>query len=284
MKKIIFCLRLMRVKHWIKNIFVFVPLFFSLKLFDLTSVLQSINAFIIFSLCSSLVYIINDICDRKKDQNHPRKKSRPIPNKDISITEAIKLILLLLVLLIVDIYYSNKLTVVYVGMYFFINLLYSFKLKQYPIIDVIIIACGFLLRVLVGGSAINVEISHWLILTICSLAMFLGFGKRRNELLSVNTMGTRKVLHAYNVKSLDNYLNIFTGIFLVFYSLYVDQSSFKFIWLTLPLVFYGVLRYHLILHNKDIEGDPTEILFKDRGIQVVSLLYGVMIIGVLYVK
>lgn len=276
-------LKLMRIHHWIKNIFIFIPLVFSRNLFKINFILFSLGIFLLFSLGSSIIYVINDLCDIEKDKNHPRKCNRPLASGKISIREAKFLIFFLIIVFVflsLTVPISAALIVV---IYIILNLFYSLKLKNYPIVDVLIIAAGFIFRVVAGGLAIKVEISKWLMLTIFSLALFLGFGKRRNELISDNSHKKREVLLYYNIDSLNNFINIFATMFLVFYSLYSFEEIVSYFYITIPLVIYGLLKYNLLLQKKDIEGDPTEILLHDKGIRVVCVLYIIILIVLIYI-
>ncbi len=275
--------KLMRVHHWIKNIFIFIPLVFSKNLLVVEAILATLVTFLLFSFGSSIIYVINDICDIEKDRNHPRKCKRPLASGVISIKKAKILIIVLTILFIILSLVVPLNAVLIVVTYIFINLLYSFKLKNHPIIDVMIIAAGFIFRVFAGGLAIEVEISKWLMLTIFSLSLFLGFGKRRNELISDSPDKKRKVLLYYNLNSLNNFINIFATMFLVFYSLYSFEEIVQYFYVTIPLVIYGLLKYDLLLQREDIEGDPTEILLHDNGIKIVCISYVIILIILLYI-
>lgn len=275
--------KLIRVHHWIKNIFIFVPLVFSRNLLVAEAVLVTLATFLLFSLGSSIIYVINDICDIEKDRNHPRKCKRPLASGVISIKKAKILIIVLTVLFITLSLVVPLNAVLIVTTYVFMNLLYSFKLKNHPIVDVMTIAAGFIFRIFAGGLAIKVEISKWLMLTIFSLSLFLGFGKRRNELISDSPDKKRKVLLYYNLNSLNNFINIFATMFLVFYSLYSFEEIVQYFYITIPLVIYGLLKYDLLLQKEEIEGDPTEILLHDKGIKVVCVSYIIILIILLYI-
>ncbi|MGL4998540.1 MAG: decaprenyl-phosphate phosphoribosyltransferase [Cetobacterium sp.] len=275
-------LKLMRVKHWIKNLFIFIPLFFSKNLFNYGSFSETVKIFFIFSLASSLIYIINDMCDIEKDKAHPRKCTRPLASGVIKISSAKIFIIVLVSLFILLAVKSNVLAVSVVIAYIIMNILYSVRLKHEPIIDVLIIAMGFIFRVVAGGFGTGVILSSWLLLTIFSLSTFLGFGKRRNELLLIDQSNQRKVLQYYNVESLDNFTNIFSGMFLIFYCLYSFEGIIPYFYITIPLVVYGLLKYNLLLKDINNEGDPTEILFSDTGIKSVVGLYSLISFFLLY--
>lgn len=274
--------KLMRVKHWIKNSFIFIPLFFSKNLFNHSSLWETMKIFFLFSIASSIIYVINDIYDIEKDKVHPRKCKRPLASGAIGLKNAKTFSVFLVFIFIALALSSDFNAVLAVIFYIVMNILYSIKLKHQPILDVLIIAMGFILRVVAGGFAANVELSSWLLLTIFSLSTFLGFGKRRNELMMLDEANQRKVLQYYNIDSLDNFTNIFSAMFLIFYSLYSFEGIIPHFHITIPLVVYGLLKYNLLLKDINNEGDPTEILFNDIGIKVVVALYGVVSFLLLY--
>lgn len=215
-------LKLMRVRHYIKNLLIFIPLLFSKQLFDMTQFIMCIMGFFIFSLVSSIVYIINDIRDVEEDKKHPVKKTRPIASGQVTKNEAYGLIVVLVILIImihalfIIIKHSiNIYSVLIILLYFVLNLLYSISLKNYVIIDVVILVSGFLLRVVYGASIILVSVSNWLYLTILSFSFYLGLGKRRNE-LTKSTNITRKVLKKYNKNFLDKNMYLFLTLTIAF--------------------------------------------------------------------
>ena len=200
-------LKLIRVKHWLKNGLVFLPLFFSINLFNTEYYLGAILAFIVFSFSASIVYVLNDISDVEKDKLHPVKKKRPLAAGTISIKQAKIVIAVLVLLSAIMIYYvykttNNLLTIFIPIIYIVLNILYSKWLKHIPIIDVVILVSGFVLRVMYGGVSIDVEVSKYLYLMIIFGSFYLGFGKRRNEIIK-NGNKSRKVLQLYNQDFLD---------------------------------------------------------------------------------
>lgn len=275
-------LELMRIKHWIKNIFIFIPIVFSRRIFEFDFFLDGLKTFILFSIGSSLIYIINDICDVEKDKKHPRKCKRVLASGVITIKRAIIFNFFLLIVFIIICCSVKKEVIIVVLLYIIMNIFYSIILKNISIVDVFIIAFGFILRVVAGGIAVEVYLSKWLILTIFSLALFLGFGKRKNEMLNKNFLEQRKVLKSYNIDSLDRFLSIFSTMFLVFYCLYSFEEIIPYFYLTIPFVIYGVLKYNLLLAKENIEGDPTEILLNDMGIRITCLIYIILSLVLLY--
>jgi decaprenyl-phosphate phosphoribosyltransferase len=282
-------INLIRLKHYVKNILIFIPLIFSLNFTKADLFLNEILAFISFSLAASFVYVINDIVDKDKDRLHPVKKNRPIASGALSSLQAM---CVAVVLIAVSLWIANMLNtraLFIVMAYLISNILYSFWLKNVPIIDVSLIALGFLLRVLMGGAAISVPISKWLLLTIMTLSFYLGFAKRRNEMSKVNsTNETRKVLKEYNANFLDKAMNSMMTLSVAFYALWsIDAqvvktfNSDKLI-ATVPFVLIGMFRYSLIIEG-DSYGDPTDVLLSDRLLQLVILGYIVFVFLLIYI-
>lgn len=281
-------LSLIRVKHYVKNGLIFIPLIFSLNFMKANLLINEILAFVSFSLSASFVYVINDIADREKDKLHPTKKNRPIAAGSISIPQALLIAVVLIILSLWTAYLLNVKSVIIVTFYLITNLLYSFWLKNVPIVDVSVIALGFLLRVLIGGTAIYVPISKWLLLTIMTLSFYLGFAKRRNEMSKVSkTNETRKVLREYNLSFLDKAMNSMMTLSIAFYALWaIDEqvvqalNSDKLI-MTVPFVLIGMFRYSLIVEG-DSYGDPTDVILSDRLLQLVILGYMIFVIILIY--
>lgn len=279
-------LKLIRVKHWVKNVLVFFPLVFSGLLFDLDSFLNVIAVFVTFSLVASIVYIINDIRDVEKDRLHEKKKYRPIASGAISIKSAYILISILVLLTIPPLYFLEfqRMTIVVLFSYLLMNVLYSIYLKQIPLLELSVIVVGFLLRILIGGVVINVEISSWLFLTVLSMSFFLAVGKRRNELIKLGEQ-SRGVLLQYPPAFLDKFLYLFLALTLVFYSLWTvflefDVNNNVLIW-TVPIVVLITMRYSMILEGDSL-GDPTELLFKDKWLLGAVLFYGFVMLAIFY--
>jgi decaprenyl-phosphate phosphoribosyltransferase len=282
-------INLIRLKHYVKNILIFIPLIFSLNFTKSDLFLNEILAFISFSFAASFVYVINDIVDKDKDRLHPVKKNRPIASGALSSLQAMSVAIVLIAVSLWIASILNTRTLFIVMAYLISNILYSFWLKNVPIIDVSLIALGFLLRVLMGGAAISVPISKWLLLTIMTLSFYLGFAKRRNEMSKVNsTNETRKVLKEYNANFLDKAMNSMMTLSVAFYALWsIDAqvvktfNSDKLI-ATVPFVLIGMFRYSLIIEG-DSYGDPTDVLLSDRLLQLVILGYIVFVFLLIYI-
>ena len=283
-------LKLLRIKHWLKNGLVLLPLFFGKSIFNLNKIFFVLIAFIIFSFISSIVYIINDINDIEADRNHPKKKNRPLASGKVSIKNAILTLILLMILSIsLIIYLYNKTTNIFIILipllYLILNILYSTKLKHIPIIDVAILVSGFVLRVYYGGIASNIEISSWLYLMIMFGSFYLGFGKRRNEMKHNNT---RKVLKYYNKEFLDKNMYVSLGLSIISYSLWcVDpltklNISSNYLVLTIPLVMMIFQKYSLIIEG-DSDGDPIEVMLNDKLLILLIITYVIIMLFIIYI-
>ncbi len=288
-------LKLMRVKHYLKNFLIFLPIVFGQQLFDYNKVILCLLGFLSFCLVASCVYIINDIRDVEKDRKHPVKCKRPIASGEISKKAAIVLLVILLIISIIlnaGIYFltNNILVLAGVGVeafYFFMNIFYSFGLKNIPIVDVVILVLGFVIRVLYGSIICDIRISKWLYLTIMSGSFYMGFGKRRNE---INMQGdkSRAVLKKYTKEFLNNFMNIFLTLSIVFYSLWcVDDSTIQrfgngYLAITIPILMVILIKYSLTLERADCTGDPVDVLYNDKIIILLAGLLALTMFGIIY--
>lgn len=282
-------LKLMRVNQWVKNLFVFLPLFFSGNLFNIDLLIESFYGFLIFSFVASSIYIINDYVDIEKDKKHPEKKNRPLASGKISKQNAFILFLVLLVLTCFLLWTFGTLQVaILVGIYFLMNIAYSFKLKQVAILDVMIIAFGFLLRVFVGGYMTGILVSDWTILLVFDLALILALGKRRGELVNAELEGvTRKSLDGYNLNFLNSALAITCTVAVICYMMFIlspeTQSKFHhYIIYTFVFVFAAVLRYLQQTFVYAKTESPTKLIFKDHFIQLLIVLWGISYVLLIY--
>lgn len=274
-------IKLIRIKHWIKNILIFIPLICS-GLLNYNNVQLCIWAFLSFSFSSSFIYIINDIRDIEKDKLHPRKKRRPLPSGAIKKSTAICIATIMIVLSItMNILINNSFVNVplyYLLAYIIINIAYSLGLKNVVIVDIIILTSGFVLRVYYGASIINVDVSNWLFLTIMFSSLFLGLGKRKKEL--VNNKESRKVLKEYNESFLDKFQYLSLCLTMVFYSLWTIEQNIKYLYLTIPILMVIFMKYCLNIEKND-EGDPTTILYQDKLLIYLCLIYGLIMMKLL---
>ncbi len=278
--------KLLRVEQWVKNLFVFAPLFFAGKLTNLDLLLKSLFAFIVFSLAASCIYIINDYSDIESDRKHPQKKNRPLASGAISKNTAVAVLIALLAINVSLIvlgeryFHMNfwKFATIII-FYFVMNIAYTYKLKHVAIIDVCIISIGFVLRVLAGGYATGIYISQWAILLTFVLALVLAIGKRRGELINAQISGrTRKALDGYNVQFADIALSISCALAIVCYLMFtlspeVQQRFHSRVFYTVFFVVFAFLRYlqQTLVYNKT--ESPTKIIYRDRYIQITMVLW-----------
>lgn len=282
-------IKLIRIKHWVKNILIFLPIFFSRNLGNAQKVIDVLIGFISFSLVSSSIYIINDIKDLEKDRKHPVKKNRPIANGKISIKKAIYIAILLVILslgllIFGCIKYNANLIggVFFLVLYFSLNLAYCFGLKNKPIVDIAILASGFVIRVLFGGSIIKVNISSWLFLTIFAVAFYLGLGKRRNEYAKYQGQETREVLNFYNYEFLNKNMYMCLSLAVCFYALWAKDYENPIILWSVPLIMLMCMKYSLNIEQNDSEGDPTDIILKDKFLIFLSIIYIILMLFGIY--
>ncbi len=290
-------LTLLRVEQWVKNLFVFLPLFFSGNFLNTELFLKSCVAFVVFSLASSTIYIINDYADAESDRQHPDKKNRPIASGAISKKTALGIATLLIGLIISIILFITaglqqnigKFAIViltYLGM----NLAYTFRLKHVAIIDVCLISIGFVLRVMAGGYITEIPISQWAILLTFVLALVLALGKRRGELINAQISGkTRRSLDGYNVQFADIALSISVTLAIISYLMFTVQPEVQNrfgnkIFYTFIFVVFAFLRYlqQTLVHNRT--ESPTKIIYKDRYIQATLILWVVSYFLLIYYK
>ncbi len=281
----------MRPRQWTKNIFVFAALVFDKQLFIPNSFLRTLAAFVIFCLISSSVYIFNDLTDIEADREHPEKRKRPIPSGQLPIGVAWAAgILLLIVSAAASWILSPALAAVVLG-YFLLNLAYSKWLKHVLILDVLMLAAGFVLRVAAGVTVIQVErFSPWMYVVMALLSLYLGFGKRRAELaLLADEAGShRKVLQGYTIPLLDQFIIIVSGMTIVSYSLYtfsaVNVPANHSMMLTIPFVVYAIFRYLYLVEVEHSGGAPEEIILADRPFQISMVLWALAVLAVFYLS
>ena len=273
-------LKLLRVKHYVKNVLVFLPMFFGGVIFEKYRIINACLGFMAFSLLSSVVYIINDYQDIEKDRNHPTKKNRPLANGTISKKNAIACAVVLLALIFPCAYYiDNYMASVYLILYLLLNVFYSMGLKNKPIIDVVILASGYVIRVLYGGLITSVEISKWLYLVIVTGSLYMGLGKRRNELRTQTD--TREVLRFYNERFLDKNMYVCIALVNVFYALWsIEMPNPRMIW-TVP-IFMVLLMYYSLDVEGDSDGDPVEVIIHDKALIAIIIAYSTTIFALLY--
>lgn len=289
-------LKLLRVEQWVKNLFVFLPVFFSGKIMDTDLFSKNCVAFIVFSLTASCIYILNDYMDIELDKQHPEKRNRPLASGAIGKKTAIGIFVLLIALAVgFTLYMQNqgleiKEFATVIISYFVINILYTFKLKHVAIVDICIIATGFVLRVLAGGYITGIVVSQWAILLTFILALVLAIGKRRGELINAQINGkTRKALDGYNVQFADIALSISCALAIVCYLMFtlspeVQQKFHPRVFYTVIFVVFAFLRYlqQTLVYNKT--ESPTKIIYKDHYIQATMLLWLIAFLLQIYFK
>ena len=284
-------IRLLRPSQWLKNGFVFAPLIFSKHLFETAYFYHSSVAFAAFCLASSLAYVTNDIVDKEADRLHPEKKKRPIASGEISIATAGAVGAILFA---GTIFISLTISVWFTGIVLFYIVLqsfYSLKLKNVVILDVFIIAMGFMLRVFSGAVAINVIISHWIVICTLFLSLFLAVSKRRSELVMIqlhHIETKRKVLTEYDVNYLNFTLVITATGMAISYSLYtmaertIETFGTEYLIFTTIFVLFGIFRYLYLVMNKGLGENPNKILLRDAPMAVNILLYLLTIVSLIY--
>ena len=284
-------LKLIRVKHYMKNILILLPAVLTQQLFCREAFFESAIGIAIFSMVSSVIYVVNDIRDVESDRQHPTKCTRPLASGEIS-ERAAKCLVFVLVMGVIFIWggankrFAFKYILVPL-LYFVMNIAYSMKLKEYPLIDVFILMFGYVLRLVYGGILIGTGVSAWMFLTVTAAAFFLGFGKRRNEFLMYGDTG-RANLKRYTLGFLDQACLMSMTTTIVFYSLScadmdtaVAKAGVNLLW-SVPVVFIICLRYVMILHNGRSDGDPMEVLLKDKWLALLCVFYFAVLLLLLY--
>ncbi|MCZ6703208.1 MAG: decaprenyl-phosphate phosphoribosyltransferase [Ignavibacteria bacterium] len=284
-------LKLIRVPQWVKNLFVFVPLLFSLHLFDKDYFLTTLFAFVLFCLASSLIYVINDIIDIEADKSHPTKKKRPLPAGEISKKSAIIVVTLLAVLHAILLPNFNVEFIYFVTGFIVLNIFYSFWFKHIVILDVFSIAAGFSIRVLAGAVVIMVPISSWLILTTMFISLFLGVMKRHSELVLIKgdeDAPSRKVLSQYSLNFADQMATIAAAAVIICYALYsvsertVNIFGTENLIYTTPFVVYGIFRFMYLEYISNKGDNTTKIVFTDVQLIITILAYTTTTILIIY--
>ena len=288
-------LRLIRPKQWIKNMFVFIPMFFAGELFDLHSLCLCAVTFLAYSFMASSIYCYNDIVDADADRRHPVKCHRPVASGAVSVRLAYTLMALMavlsvaVVLLLPPEVMANVLAVVL--FYYLLNLSYCSKLKQYAIVDVCIVAFGFVLRILAGGFACEVTPSNWLVIMTFLLTLFMSFAKRRDDVLRMNETGEppRKNTVRYNLTFINQAITITASVTLVCYIMYTvspevtERFDTPYLYLTFVFVLLGLLRYIQIAVVDKKSGDPTKVILHDHFSQMIVVAWVLSFLLMIYV-
>ena len=269
-------LKMLRPHQYLKNLFIFLPLFFGLKITDADLLIKAFLAFISFSLIASAVYIFNDLNDIKEDRAHPKKKDRPIASGKVSRFSATVTILILLFASVLPLLYINHNIISLLLLYIILNISYTIKLRHVAIMDVSIIAIGFVIRIFVGSLATDVPLSMWIVLVTFLLALFLALAKRRDDVLYYLKTGekTRKSIDGYNMEILNGLMVMMSTATIVSYIMYtispevISYFHTNKIYFTVFFVIIGIMRYMQISLLENNSGSPTEVMIKDRFIQL----------------
>ncbi len=288
----------LRPKHWIKNSFIFAPALFADRLLDTSIWLPLVSGALGFSLVASSIYAFNDVCNRSEDRLHPVKQFRPVASGDLSVNLALTLTIISFSAGSVLLFSTGIMPLIFAGVYAFLMTAYTLALRRVLLIDVIIIATGFVLRIKVGGVIIDEPISHWLLLCTFTIALLLAMVKRRQEIMTLvsssdssikNSSVTRAVLDEYPpVSVLDGWINVLTGMTVLCYALYtvdpqtIAKHNTTSLIYTLPFVLYGVFRYQKLALADEAGEDPTGLILKDAGMKIVLLLWALTVSGILY--
>jgi 4-hydroxybenzoate polyprenyltransferase len=278
-------LLVLRPKQWTKNLLVFAALIFSIKTVTVDMVVHCAVGFILFCLVSGCVYIINDYIDREADSKHPEKCYRPIASGKLHPLGALLFGSVILIGCLAAAFLLEPWFSLLLFGYFIVNVAYSLKLKQIVIIDIMVIAFGFVLRAIGGGLVIDVAFTPWFLICTMLLALFLAISKRRHELYLLNQHKGehRKVLEQYSPELLDQLNSIVTTAAIMSYSLFTFTSghTIHLMW-TIPLVMYGIFRYLYLIHMKGKGGSPEKVLVEDRHILSTVMLFAAMVVIILY--
>lgn len=280
-------LKMMRVHQYLKNIFIFAPLFFAGKIFELDLLTSSLWIFLFFSLVASSIYIINDIIDIEYDKVHKKKKNRPIASGKISLNTAKTACIVLMTAGLVGLALISINVFLIATGYIVLNLMYTMFLKHIAIVDITIIAIGFVLRLFLGSEGSNIYLSEWIIVTTFFLALFLATAKRRSEILSIeeNKSVTRKSIDGYSIEITNMILNTTMTISIVSYLLYtiLGQSIIQNLYLTTFFVVLGIFRFLQIVTTTTHAEEPTKVILKDKLIQIIAiswvLSFGILLYG-----
>lgn len=310
-KTLYYLLKEIRPRQWIKNLALFVAIFFTGKLLDPDLFLTSALAFLTFCAASSSIYIINDLTDIEKDRLHPFKKNRPLASGKLPKQPALVLLALLTSLALVISWKISFAFLAVVIAFYFLHLSYSFYFKNVILLDVLTIAAGFIIRVFAGEVATGYHINIWLFLTVISVALFLAIGKRRSELTLLSgwegslPAKTRATLSHYSEKMLDVYLSMFANSAWITYAFYsflerppvfrhsiysfVSENDLiflqdrKFLMATIPVVIYGIMRYLQLIYEKNEGESPEKVLLTDKPLIATAFLLALMLFGIIYV-
>ena len=280
---------LLRIHHYIKNLFIFLPLFFALKITDFNLLFETFISFISFSMLASSVYIFNDLVDFKNDQIHPRKRNRAIASGLVKHNFAYITIIILLALSLTISYLINRNVFIIFLVYGILNIFYSLYLKKIALLDVCTLAIGFILRLMVGSFTTNIHLSMWIVIMTFLLSLFLAFGKRRDDIIIYKETGisSNNSKNNYNIKFLDSAMNLMAGVVIVSYINYItsiisDGDKNQYLYFTAFFVIIGILRYMQLTIFFNKSANPVKILFTDYFLQIIIFFWGITFWFLLY--
>lgn len=273
----------LRPFQWYKNLVIFVGIVFSAKMFDISLFLNVVYAFIVFCMVSGALYIINDVLDIKSDKLHPKKSKRPIASGKISLSIAYIFSSALFIIGLLWAYKINPGFLLVLITYIILIFIYSIILKNIVIVDILVIAIGFVIRAIAGAVIIKEVISPWLIICTFLLALFLALGKRKHELslLDSEAKNHRKNLEKYSLPALSQMINITMASLLMSYLMYSFLSNNYYMILTIPFPVYGFFKYLILIEKENFGGEPEKV-FKDKGILLSILFWIIVVVSVLY--
>lgn len=282
--------QLLRVPEWIKNCFVFAGLIFSAQFTNPNLCLKALEAFVLFCLLSSCVYIINDLADRNEDRQHPFKQHRPLASGALSTTEAARVLSLLLPVTLITCYAFDNAFFIWASAYILLNLAYTYVLKHVVIIDILTVALNYVIRIFAGAIAIKVAITPYFAISGSLLALFLAIGKRRHELilLGPNSHHHRSTLKKYSTAFLDKLIAVVTISIVITYCLYtfnghtVTLLKTHYMPVTIPFVVFGILRYLYLMRSKDAGGNPAKNLIGDLPLLIDVILWLLTVVAIIY--
>lgn len=287
-------LLLTRPKHWIKNAFIFMPIFFAGMMTNLELLTEAALAFMAYSFAASAIYCYNDIIDVEDDRRHSVKRLRPIASGAISVRMGyvVMVVCLLLSATFISLAGANAMELgMVVAIYFFMDIAYCRLLKRYAIVDVVVLSIGFVLRILAGSAATGIIPSQWLVLMTFLLTLLMGFAKRRDDVLRMEKTGEapRHNTHRYNLTFINQTITVTASVTLVCYIMYTISPEvtarirFPYLYLTTIFVVVGILRYMQLTTVDEKSGDPTKIILSDRFLQAVIALWGLFYLFVIYI-
>ena len=284
--------QLIRLDNWVKNLFIFIPLFFSSELLNADKFVLTLFGSIGFSFVTSFVYIINDIFDIDFDKNHPDKKNRPISSGLISIRKSIIIGFLLFFIGITILWFTSFYSFLIAVFYFILNVSYSYRLKHIPIIDFVVVSIGFVFRIFIGGVIGEIELSKWMTVIIFLLSLFLAVTKRRDDVYQYQKdyKINRKVVEKYTVEFMDNIIMIVSSVLLVSYLLFITSEdvimrySNNSLLFTFIFVLIGIFRYNHLTYVYNKSASPVKILFKDRFLQIILFCWILTFFVIIYLN